>query len=196
MVDKRVEKIGNSTYVVCKFPVPEAYKGVVEMTDDIPPAYLLDAINRPWPVIKNLIIPEGIINIGELAFANNFNLEGVTLPKSLKRIGDRAFSECYKLTKVNIPNVEIIGKQAFYKTKIREIVIPEGVEEICDEAFAYCEYIKKVLLPSTLKRIGNRAFFGCHNLVEIKMTTEKKVGKLEICDEAFGCPIDQMSYLY
>lgn len=49
----------------------------------------------------------------------------------------------------------------------KEIVIPEGVEEIGDMAFHGDAYLKKITFPSTLKKIGKDAFSECQNLEEI-----------------------------
>ena len=45
----------------------------------------------------NLVIPEGIEEIGENAFRDFENIETVKLPKSLKRISACAFSGCKNL---------------------------------------------------------------------------------------------------
>lgn len=38
------------------------------------------------------------------------------------------------------------------------IIVPEGIEEICEYAFTYCNDFSEVQLPSTLKRIDEAAF--------------------------------------
>ena len=40
------------------------------------------------------------------------------------------------------------------------VIIPEGVENIGFEAFKLCANVAEIKLPSTLKRIGNLAFYG------------------------------------
>jgi len=47
---------------------------------------------------------------------------------------------------------------------LREILIPEGVEEIPERAFFRCHSLEKIHLPSTLKQIGREAFAFCKNL--------------------------------
>ena len=45
---------------------------------------------------------------------------------------------------------------------MNQLVIPEGVEEINQYAFAFCRKLKaQVTLPSTIKKIGEWAFYGC-----------------------------------
>ena len=45
-----------------------------------------------------------------------------------------------------------------------EIVIEEGTEVVCDDAFRGNTTVEKVILPSTLQIIGKHAFDGCVNL--------------------------------
>ena len=47
---------------------------------------------------------------------------------------------------------------------MREILIPEGVEEIPERAFFRCHSLETVKLPSTVRRIGREAFAFCKNL--------------------------------
>ncbi len=47
---------------------------------------------------------------------------------------------------------------------LKEIQIPEGVEEIPDKAFYRCHSLGHVRLPSTLKRIGKEAFAFCRSM--------------------------------
>ncbi len=53
--------------------------------------------------------------------------------------------------------------------QIYEMIIPEGVEEIADNAFEGLVTLNKLKLPSTLKRIGNRAFADCTALAEVTL---------------------------
>lgn len=51
--------------------------------------------------------------------------------------------------------VKKIGKLAFSSCgNLRQIIIPEGIEEVCDFAFSSCDSLAGVVLPSSLKKIG------------------------------------------
>ncbi len=52
---------------------------------------------------------------------------------------------------------------------LTEVIIPEGVEEICANAFK-ASTITKVTFPSTLKTIGDSAFQACRNLESIDLS--------------------------
>ncbi|MBR6939651.1 MAG: leucine-rich repeat protein, partial [Clostridia bacterium] len=68
--------------------------------------------------LKEIIIPETIISIGERTFEGCTSLNKITLPKSLNEIGKFAFKDCINLTSVDIPeNVDTIADEenlAFY----------------------------------------------------------------------------------
>lgn len=88
--------------------------------------------------LRNIVIPEGVTEIGERAFYSCMALETVVLPKTMKKIGEMAFMSCRAL---------------------RQVEIPEGVEEICDHAFGATNNLKEVYLPDSLQRV-DRYIFG------------------------------------
>lgn len=136
--------------------------------------------------LESVTIPEGVTAIGARAFANSEKLKTVVLPESLKTIGEEAFAGCTSLEQINVPsNVESIGRDAFEGSPAGEgtligwtpergaigegvttVVIADGVTEIPDNAFAGSN-IKSVSIPSSVKRIGYRAFAGCHGLTTV-----------------------------
>lgn len=54
--------------------------------------------------LKNVAIPEGVIEIGEGAFGNNYKLKSVTMSDSVLEIKARAFQKCTKLKSVTLSN--------------------------------------------------------------------------------------------
>lgn len=124
-------------------------------------------------------IPSDVEEIAREAFRNNSKLIKVIIPPSVKKIGIRSFFGCSNLVAVNgLEGLQQIEASAFDCSGIAlnkennftfadivfgcdeettEIIIPEGVKIIADEAFRYgCA--KKVTLPQGLKTIGSLAF--------------------------------------
>lgn len=63
----------------------------------------------------NVVIPEGVTEIGPDAFKGNNNVTSIILPETVTEIGEGAFQDCQNLEYVVIPSsVESIGKNAFY----------------------------------------------------------------------------------
>ena len=129
--------------------------------------------------LTGIVIPEGVTRIGFQAFWQCSNLTNVTLPKSLKEIGvpsGQAFGGCTGLANgqfiiddlewwcsltINGGSNPLSFAKKFYSApdvEVTDLVIPEGVESICYNAFTGCEGIQSVTLPSTLTSIGGNAF--------------------------------------
>ena len=116
-----------------------------------------------WRDLKEVVIEEGVTEIGVDAFSVCTSLETVTLPESLQKIGEKAFSYCTSLKTINIPaSVNVIGPKAFFFCKsLTSIDIPEGVTEISYAAFGYAENLTAVNIPASVTRIGDFAFQNC-----------------------------------
>ena len=63
--------------------------------------------------------------------------------------------------------VEVIHKMCYGSDTLETVVLPDGVEEIADQAFSGCKNLKNITLPSTLKKIGFAAFSNCSSLTSI-----------------------------
>ena len=57
------------------------------------------------------------------------------------------------------PVIGILSESFMNQTAVKELVIPEGVEEIGESIF-YGGYLTKVTLPSTVKELGNDTFWN------------------------------------
>ena len=127
---------------------------------------------QPGEIILELIIPEGVEELSENAFAGLTSVNKVTLPSTLKAIGARAFEDCRGLEKIQIPaSVTSIGSYCFTGcSSLTQAGIPNGLEEIPEGLFFGCTSLRKLDLPkSGLKKIGKSAFENCASLTSLKM---------------------------
>ena len=85
---------------------------------------------------------------------------------------------------VVIPNsVKIIGDQAFYNCKgITSVVIPDSVQEIGLWAFYECKALPHITIPDSVQKIGQSAFEGCTALAAVVIPDSVK----EIRSKAFA----------
>lgn len=55
-------------------------------------------------------------------------------------------------------------------TAVKEVTVPDGIEEIGASCFYNCSSLEKVTLPKSVSFIQTSAFFGCSSLKEIKIS--------------------------
>jgi len=85
---------------------------------------------RQNPMIKKIIVKEGVISIGEYAFYDCTSLTEIVIPDSVTSIGDGAFAYCESLQEIVIPNsVTSIGSRAFAYGNPDLILKPEVLEK-------------------------------------------------------------------
>jgi len=83
----------------------------------------------------NLVIPQGIIDIGDNAFAYRSEIRNIIFPSSLIRIEHSAFSHCTGLTEVRLPQtLKYLGSNVFYKTGMEKLYISRNTL-VAPEAF-------------------------------------------------------------
>lgn len=126
--------------------------------------------------IKELVIEDGIEEIGGAAFRNNL-IEEVVIPDSVTTIGGGAFSNCEHLKKVTLSkNLTEIAPSVFYGCPIQELTIPDGVTTIGMRAFQNAD-IRNLTIPSSVTEIKSNAFSGNKNLQDLVIPgTVKKIG--------------------
>ncbi len=139
--------------------------------------------------ITNVVITEGVTDLGYRLFSGCTNMVSVTIPGSVNSIGIDAFKNCTRLATVHIADLAAWCGIAFGNTSysadyasnpllyshalclngsvITNLVIPGGVKTIGDGAFCYCTNITTVTIPNGLTSIGMRAFSYCSNLASV-----------------------------
>ena len=111
-------------------------------------------------------IPQGILAIGDNAFAYVDSLQSITIPDSVTSIGHSAFLFCRGLTDVTIPDsVTSIGNSAFSDcSSLATVTLPASISEISDHLFFACDVLSSVNIPDSVTRIGESAFASCDQL--------------------------------
>ncbi len=130
--------------------------------------------------LKNIKIPSGVTAIDYEAFYNCKSLENIEIPASVNEIGFDAFEGTKWLEKKGnenqlfiINNRVIDGRRCY-----GDVVIPEGVTDIRDDAFESIDgsapKIKSITIPATLNNIPEYTFIDCENLENITVAEDNK----------------------
>ena len=147
---------------------------------------------------SELIFPETLVTIGNYPFEKNPNITRVEFNSALKNISginhfyncfkletvdgfgdvqltgipEGMFGNCYALSSIEFPDtLQSIGKDAFISTSLTEVVIPNRVEKIGQNAFKYCEELTTVTIGSGVTTFGGYDVFNsCPKLTTIYMS--------------------------
>ena len=104
------------------------------------PIYLKNKLILNGEEITDLVIPEGITEIKNNAFAGAA-FTSVTIPEGVTRIGADAFYDCYS---INTP-----------------LVLPNSLTTIGDRAFRDCYALPEVYFGDNIASVGDYAFDHC-----------------------------------
>ena len=115
----------------------------IDFGGDCNPLYYAHNLYLNGELVTELVIPEGIAEIGNYVFNGCASIISVTIPESVTSIGNNAFSWCSNLT---------------------SITIPSSVTDIGYNAFSWCTALTSITIPETVTKIGSDAFRGCNAL--------------------------------
>lgn len=151
------------------------------------------------PALTDVQLPDQVERIGHEAFGYCTSLTSFHIPASVTQMEGNPFPCCKSLTSITVApenesftvvNNMLIDKQPreidrddpntaktgsvrllSYPCGLTEtqVIIPEGVTEICSKAFFWCESLKDVFLPESLLAIETSAFYGCTSLAHANL---------------------------
>ena len=124
--------------------------------------------------VKNLTIPIKALGLAGSAHSlfngKQSTIESLTITDAdkLEEIPDGMFSGCSSLSSFHIPEtVRRIGGNAFSRTGLKQIALPELLGDIDNNAFSYCTNLTEITIPDSVRAIGAYAFYGCHSLERV-----------------------------
>ena len=119
--------------------------------------------------LKDIVIPNSVVSIGDQAFVGCKSLTSVTIPNSVSSIGNYAFDSCRNLCRVIIPDsVRNIGRSAFIRCmSLTSLTIPNSVTRIGDSAFQECKGLTTINIPNSVTSIERETFSSCSSLTTI-----------------------------
>lgn len=143
--------------------------------------------------IRSAAIPEGVLSVGDSAFATCEELTSVSIPVSVLEIGGSVFCSCKNLRKITVAegNARYTGEGGCLINKQNKILVagginstvPAGVVTIGAGAFMGAD-IADIAIPEGVEIIENEAFRDCVSLASVSLPTSL----IAIGEDAFrGC---------
>ena len=119
-----------------------------------------DVLKRYQGSDRDVVIPDGITIIGNVAFYGCSSLTSITIPDSVTGIGNGAFYGCSNLMSVTIPDSVIsIGARAFSGcNKLSGITIPDSVRSLGRYAFEKCNHLETISIGGNVEHIDKEVF--------------------------------------
>lgn len=160
--------------------------------------------DEKWAALTEVVIKDGVTEIGNQTFQGCTGLTNVTIPDSVQKIGAWAFYLCGGLKNVDIPaNVEI-GNSSFRQSGLEQVTVSGGsvgqyafhrnvslkkidinCETIGDEAFSGCDSLTDITLGENVKTLGDKAFYTCDALERVEIpSTVTDIGEKTF----YSCP--------
>ena len=167
--------------------VLSGYTGTLSFTDGPANYEIKDGVLYGWgkliqvrdKTVTSVAIPEGVTEIGSLAFSNMSSLKTVSLPSTLTTLGYGVFSSS-GIESIVIPasvtTVEEVpdsnaynGLFAFCKS-LKTAEIQANWDAIPDYAFNNCTVLESVSFPASVNTIGVQAFEECSALTSVDLS--------------------------
>lgn len=103
------------------------------------------------------------------------NNDDIIIPDGITCIGELAFEGC-RMRKLSIPESVIsIEKGALYNTTIEELVFPESITTLSDYVLGKCT-VNKLILPNKLEFINSNCFANLNTSKLVIPSTVKSIG--------------------
>lgn len=152
--------VGNTLYDHCNLKKENTTLVIPSGVVTIAPGALSSDYSGGRPThIEEVVLPDGLVEIGEGAF-HDVSFKKINIPSSVKKIGKEAFKANYGLSTITLPEgLTFIGVSAFERTSIIELRIPKSLKSLPSKAFYGCKGLRDVYIPDTVEKIGD-ALFG------------------------------------
>lgn len=144
--------------------------------------------------LESVRLSSGLTEIEWNTFNGCSSLSSIIIPEGVTKIGTWAFRNCTSLSSVYITDLEkwcgisfvdnplTNGANLYCNDElITDLVIPDSVKSVPENAFVGCTSIQSVVIPNSVNSIGSKAFYNCTSLQEITIS-----GRVtEIADNSF-----------
>lgn len=107
-------------------------------------------------------LPAGMHTLRDGMFDGCTWLETLNMPQGVTEIGKRTFGGCKSLDVELPPQLERIGDKAFYRSGIKNAILPDTVRSIGSGAFEQTRSMVSATLPTTITAVPERMFYASY----------------------------------
>lgn len=125
-------------------------------------------------IMKSLTLPNSVVSIGRKAFSNADISDEFVIPESVTNIGEEAFSYS-DIKSVVLPPMEAIGSSIFYKSNVEKVVMTEGTRVITNSAFSGCSKLRELVIPDSVEEIDRNGLDFSIDITTIEQEFELKL---------------------
>ena len=128
----------------------------------------------PYVAIPEKYNGKDVIKVSDYAFNNNKILKAIVVPSTIQNIGYHSFANSTGLNDVYV-NSRIISDRAFrYDSNIKNVEIGGNVEQIINLTFEGCGILSNLLIKTQKANINGCMFLGCNSLESFKINKDNE----------------------
>ena len=117
--------------------------------------------------IKEIVFPESVEEIGDMAFYTEMDLDRLVLPPNIREIKEYTFMSCSAKEIVWPKALERMDDYAFSNFLGEDLFLPEGLVTMSNNTFFDIYNVKRLVLPASISRIGVNTFTNVSSLKEM-----------------------------
>ncbi len=129
--------------------------------------------------LEKLLLPSQLERIGYMAVADCKNLQAIDIPATVTDIDDSAFENCRSIETLTFGGKAPAGKPASDETHHQRVstAAESALERIGNWAFYNCHELQQLEIPEGVTEVGAAAFYGCVYLEDLTLpSTVQSIG--------------------